>query len=167
MKDVTDEGYADLLRRLEKTHRRLERYQREHQRLTYKRWVPEIRLDSAPEKLLDKWLDDESGYDEEAWPELKTSLGLQVSQDQAPLNLQVYRSASDEETWPIPSVPVNETPTIYGPLQRAAKEIADKLKKQWEPYHHGRCYMLSQGLNCQCHLCLIDELAEMADDHDN
>ena len=108
MKDVTDEGYADLLRRLEKTHRRLERYQREHQRLTYKRWVPEIRLDSAPEKLLNEWLDDESGYDEETWPELKTSLGLEVSQDQAPLNLQVYRSASDDETWPIPGAPFDE-----------------------------------------------------------
>ena len=98
MKDTTDEEHADLIRKLEKIHRRLERHQREHLRLTGKRWVPEIRLDSAPEKLLNEWLDDESGYDEEAWPELKANLEVKPK----------YRSASDDETWPVPGAPFDE-----------------------------------------------------------
>lgn len=43
-----------------------------------------------------------------------------------------------------------------------AQEIADKLKEQWRPYHFGRCYIFSKGDECCCHLCLIDELAELA-----
>ena len=42
------------------------------------------------------------------------------------------------------------------------KEIADKLKEQWRPYHFGRCYLFSKGDDCGCHLCLIDELLAMA-----
>jgi len=47
-------------------------------------------------------------------------------------------------------------------LDLTPKEIADKLKEQWRPYHFGRCYIFSKGDDCGCHLCLIDELLAMA-----
>ena len=40
------------------------------------------------------------------------------------------------------------------------RTIADKLKEQWRSYHQGKCYILSLGDKCGCHLCLIDKLGK-------
>lgn len=42
--------------------------------------------------------------------------------------------------------------------------IADRLKEQWRAIHSGGCKIVSMGDKCQCHLCLIDRLRELAED---
>jgi len=37
-------------------------------------------------------------------------------------------------------------------------KIAESLNNEWRKYHPGECRILDAP-NCQCHLCLIEELA--------
>jgi len=51
------------------------------------------------------------------------------------------------------------------PEELTSEQIGERLKIEWEPYHKGRCYMLSKGNGCQCHLCLVDTLTARANDN--
>lgn len=41
-----------------------------------------------------------------------------------------------------------------------AEEIGKRLKDEWRKNNIGGCKIPSKGIDCECHLCLIDSLIE-------
>lgn len=54
-------------------------------------------------------------------------------------------------------------PSDLSDLLSCPSAIVKKLREQWKTEHRGGCRILNIGDKCECHLCLIDRLQELAE----